>query len=109
MIAKIMSGTLARLLSGYFMKASLTSRGEHVTDPLELLGEVLDIIASGRSSEVGESKVEGHDVSYMWDMRVRMANITSGLGVKLKSKAIAALYIARTDISNVRRQSALKV
>ena len=49
------------------------------------------------------------DGSYMWDTRVRMANITRALGQHMKAKVVAVLYIARTDISNACRQSALKV
>ena len=103
-------GHLARLLSGYFCEGIFNESWRVRNGCLELLGEVLDILASGRNLlEAGGSKLESDDVSYVWDMRVRMTNITSSLGVKLKSKAIAALYIARTDISNVCRQSALKI
>jgi hypothetical protein len=38
-----------------------------------------------------------------------MANVSRALGPKMKAKAVAVLYIARTDISNACRQSALKV
>ena len=109
MIAKVMSGSLARLLTGFFCEGIFNDSWRVRNGSLELLGEVLDILASGRNNDTGAFKLESEDISYVWDMRVRMTNITAGLGGKLKSKAIAALYIARTDISNVCRQSALKV
>ena len=113
MIAKIMTATQAKTLCGYFCEGIFQESWRIRNGCLDLLGEVLEVLATGAGG--GNDDGDGfnlggdEDGSYMWDTRVRMANITRALGQHMKAKVVAVLYIARTDISNACRQSALKV
>ena len=118
MIARTMTATQAKTLCGYFCDGVFQDSWRIRNGCLELLGGVLDVLASGAGGgNAGDDEddsfhlggAEGEQGAYMWDTRVRMTNISRALGPRMKAKAVAVLYIARTDISNACRQSALKV
>ena len=119
MIAKTMTTSQGHVLCGY-LEGVFQDSWRIRNGCLELLGEVLEVLASGAGGSGGAADDDGDGFvlgggqgeeagACMYDTRVRLTNIGRALGRHMKAKAVAVLYIARTDISNACRQTALKV